>query len=208
MPSSTKKKNRRQSGNPSKRISSAADFKKQITAVDLDLPSGNTVLANRIGMKSFLETGTIPDYLTPIVQKIIREKQFLPPEKEKELATDPQAIKSTQEMLDRALVLTVVQPKVHMPPGCEVCGKYLDYNDKDVHNRKGDKFDHDFIQEERDDDLLYADEVDMEDKMFIFNWSVGGGTDLTEFREQLKESVERMAGFPDDENSPEPVAGD
>lgn len=199
MPSSTKKKkNSRQSGNPAKRkISTVQDWKRSSTAVEVPLPSGKVCLANRIGMKSFLEQGTIPDYLTPIVNRIIREKRYLPPEEEKALANDPTAALKTAEMLDRALVLTVVEPKVHMPPGCAVpgCGKYLNFNDEDVHNRKGDKFDHDFVSGEKDDNLLYADEVDLEDKLFLFNWSVGGGTDLNTFRQQYAESLERVAEF-------------
>lgn len=196
MPSSTKKK--RKSGNPAKQVSKAANWKRKSTATKIELPSGEVALCNRIGMKSFLEKGTIPDHLTPIVQKVIREKSFLPPEEAKDLANNTMIILETQEMLDRALCLTVVEPKVKMPPGCAVCGKYQDFNDKDVHNRKGDNFDHEYVQEDRDDEQLYADEVDLEDKLFLFNWSVGGGTDLESFRKGWQESLERMASLQDD----------
>ena len=200
MPSNTKKKKR--SGNPAVRaaagVTAVSDWKRESTATTVPLPSGKVCLANRIGLMSFLQQGTIPDYLTPIVERVIREKKYLPPEEEKDLANDPVAALKTQEMLDRALVLTVVEPPVHMPPGCEVCGKYLDYNDEDVHNRNGEKYEHDFVQEDRDDELLYTDEVDMMDKLFLFNWSVGGGTDLKSFRESYEQSLERVAGFSGD----------
>lgn len=217
MPSSTKKskKKKHQSGNPALRaagVTSARDWKQasahKAEAVPVELPSGHVALCNRVGMKSFLERGAIPDYLTPIVQKIIREKQFLPPEKEKELATDTEAQLRTAEMLDRALVMTVVEPEVRMPPGCEHCGKYLAFNDEDAHNRNGNKFDHDYEQEERDEETLYADEVDLADKLFLFHWSVGGGTDLTSFRKEYGELVEYVASLTAPPHSPEPVARD
>lgn len=207
MPSTSKKKtNKRQSGNPAKRVTSVSDWKRSSTAEEVPLPSGKVCLANRIGMVAFLQQGAIPDYLTPIVQRVIREKRYLPPEEEKALATDPVAALKTQEMLDRALIMTVVEPKVHMPPGCETCGMWLNFNDDDRHNRKSEKFDHDFIQEERDDSLLYTDEVDMVDKLFLFQWSVGGRADLNSFREQYAESLERMAGFAETEDPTESVA--
>lgn len=194
MPSkSTKKKG--QSGNPAKRVSKVSDWKRTSTAVEIELPSGHVALCNRIGMKSFLEKGTIPDTLTPIVEGMIRDKQFLPPEKAKEVASDLKVVLETQEMLDRALVMTVVSPKVHLPPGCAVCGKWQDYNDDDAHNRKSSNFSHDYVQEDRREDRLYSDEVDLEDKLFLFNWSVGGGTDLTSFRAGWQESLEAMASL-------------
>ena len=208
MPSSSKKKSgKRQSGNPARRnVTSVKDWKRSSTAEEIPLPSGKVCLANRIGMVAFLQQGAIPDYLTPIVQRVIREKRYLPPEKEKELATDPVAALKTQEMLDRALVMTVVEPKVHMPPGCAECGMWLNFNDDDRHNRKSEKFEHDFEQEELDEDLLYADEVDLVDKMFLFQWSVGGRADLNSFREQYAESLERMASLTETEDPSESVA--
>lgn len=41
------------------------------------------------------------------------------------------------------------------------------------------------IEEEyRDPEALYIDEVEMDDKMFIFGWAVGGTADLERFREE------------------------
>lgn len=197
MPS--KHKNKRQPGNPAMRaaqgVSSVSDWKRESTATIVALPSGKRCLANRIGMMSFLQQGTVPDYLTPVIEKVIREKKYLPPEEEQDIANDPVAALKAQEMMDRALVLTVVEPPVHMPPGCEDCGQYLDYNDDGAHNRNGKNFTHDFIQEEREEDLLYTDEVDLMDKVFLFQWSVGGGADLKEFRKSWTESMERVASL-------------
>jgi hypothetical protein len=36
---------------------------------------------------------------------------------------------------------------------------------------------------ERDDDVLYVDEIDMDDKMFIFGYATSGAKDLETFRQ-------------------------
>lgn len=46
---------------------------------------------------------------------------------------------------------------------------------------------------ERDPSLLYVDEVDMDDKMFIFQWAVGGTRDLESFRQQKDELAQRFS---------------
>ena len=41
----------------------------------------------------------------------------------------------------------------------------------------------------RDPDVLYVDEVDIEDRMFILNFALGGTRNLERFREELADSV-------------------
>lgn len=48
--------------------------------------------------------------------------------------------------------------------------------------------------EERADDVLYVDEVDFDDKQFIFQWVVGGTKDLEKFRAEQAASVESLRG--------------
>jgi len=48
--------------------------------------------------------------------------------------------------------------------------------------------------EERDPEALYVDEVDFEDKQFIFQWAVGGTRDLEQFRKEQSNAVERLRG--------------
>ena len=48
--------------------------------------------------------------------------------------------------------------------------------------------------EERADDVLYVDEVDFDDKQFIFQWVVGGTRDLEQFRKEQAASVESVRG--------------
>ena len=46
--------------------------------------------------------------------------------------------------------------------------------------------------EERDSTALYVDEVDFDDKQFIFQWVVGGTKDLEKFRAEQAASVESV----------------
>lgn len=196
---------KKSSGDP--RVSDVSAWKRRQDAVVISLPSGEKCLARRVGMKVFLKVGVVPDYLATTVQKLIAAKQGGPPSKVfNEMAKDTQAVLKTEELMDRALCMTVVQPRVVMPPGCaykdssgKVCGKWLAYNDADVHNHESDFFDHDYVLEERSDEVLYADEVDMEDKLFLFNWSVGGGADLDTFRKQWAESMAALEPLEGDE---------
>lgn len=192
MPAKGKNKKGR-SGDPSKRdVSSASNWRKRSEGTAVELPSGNVALCRRVGLKAFLDRGAVPDYLAPIIQGVIREKSFMPPEQQKELVNDVKALAQTEDMMDRALVMTVLEPRVKMPPGCAECGQYLNLNDDNIHNPNSEKFGHDYIQSEREGDVVYADEVDMEDKVFLFQWSVGGGTDLQSFREGYRQSVEAV----------------
>jgi hypothetical protein len=43
-------------------------------------------------------------------------------------------------------------------------------------------------------DVLYVDEVDFDDKMFIFQWVVGGTRDLEQFRKEQAASLESVRG--------------
>jgi hypothetical protein len=106
-------------------------------------------------------------------------------------------------MMNRVVAYAVVQPKVQNVPDCiaevetkkgksvtkGVCGGSV--SDK-VH-RKGEDNYHEFIEPERDTELLYADEVDLQDRVFIMNFAVGGTRDLARFRREHRESVARIS---------------
>lgn len=48
--------------------------------------------------------------------------------------------------------------------------------------------------EVRDSEALYVDDVDFDDKMFIFQWVVGGTRDLEQFRKEQAASMESLRG--------------
>jgi hypothetical protein len=177
-------------------VTNAKNWKSKSKAgeYELELPSGNKCLVRAIKPEAFLSAGLIPDPLTQMVMAAVNAKKGLPPSKMKEIAQDPTKLASAVEMLDRILVYAVIEPSVEMPPVCvadrngEPCGE-LYTGGEGVHiDRKKDGY-HKFKEPERDEELLYADVVDLEDKQFIFQWCVGGTGDVESFREELKKSV-------------------
>lgn len=148
-------------------ITEASEWKKKATqGVKLQLPSGHVCLARNPGMEAFLDEGMVPNSLMPIVTAAIKQGQGLDPEKTKELAEEPSMLGDIVMFANRVLCKSVIQPRVEMPPKEE---------------------------SERSDDVLYADEVDMEDRLFILQWAVGGTKDLERFREQSADALEDLA---------------
>jgi len=178
---------------------------------DIPLPSGNVALLRRPGPEMFFAAGQVPDALAPIVESAIRDKQGLRPEKAAELANDPAMVPQVMAMADAALVAAVVEPIVRANPTCIVpiaerpgdpsqgsalCGapSYAD-----IHNKSSIAGFHVFAEGERipfDDrspEFLYCSEVDFEDKMFIFQYAVGGTRDLERFRQEYSESLDSIS---------------
>lgn len=149
-------------------------------AEDLRLPSGNVARVRRVGPEAFLTQGIMPDTITPIVEKAIHSKKGLKPKEQADLAKDPKQLGALMEMLDRTLVYAVLEPRVVMPPECSVCGEL----DTPAANHGEGDDQHVYEPLPRQDGVLYADRVDLEDKMFVLNFVVGGSRDLERFRRE------------------------
>lgn len=136
--------------------------------VPLELPSGNVARVRAPGMQSFIKSGVIPNSLLEIVTKQLekgKKREDVDLEKlTQELIDDPQkGLQDILSLVDAVTVECVVEPRVYPAPGQD---------------------------EERVEDKLYVDEVDHEDKFFIFNFAVGGTRNLDKFRSELASSVE------------------
>ena len=149
-----------------KRTTSATAWKKASQATALDVPSGNTCKARRVGLDTFIKKGLIPNSLMPIVQEAMKGKKT---EMDLESVSEEDLIQ-IMELIDAVTVDVVVEPRVHPVPESV---------------------------EDRDDGILYVDEVVMEDKMFIFQWTVGGSSDLERFREEQADAVGDLRGSED-----------
>lgn len=162
---------------------------------DLELPSGNVARVKRIPPAAFLQGGLIPDPLTEIIRKAIHTKRGLNPADLDKIADDPEKLASALETIDRVLCKVMVMPTVMMPPACDVavddgyCGEYANTSVHQTPTRSGH---HEYREGPRDPSVLYADVVDLQDKMFIFQWSVGGTGELESFRQELQGSVESL----------------
>lgn len=155
---------------------------------DVQLPSGNVARVRRVGPEAFLTQGIMPDTVSPIVEKAIRSKKGLKPQQQADMAKDPKQLGALMEMLDRTLCYAVVSPKVQMPPACVECGELDTVATEDHHDEELASY-HEFRPGERQSGVLYADRVDLEDKMFILNFVVGGTRDLERFRREQRASV-------------------
>ena len=151
-------------------VTSAAQWKRKgRDPVKLALPSGNVCLAKNPGMEVFLLQGMIPNALLPLVQQAVEQGQGLTPTQQAKLNTDPEMLGQVMEFARMCLVECVVEPVVLPVPEGEA---------------------------QRDPECLYADEVDLEDTIFIMQWVVGGTSDLERFREEQASALATVATEP------------
>lgn len=134
---------------------------KATEAIDLDLPSGNTCLVIRPGVQGLIKHGILDslDSLTGLVQTDLIDAKD--PKKTAQavvaLASRPEDLLAALSLMDKVIAYVVQEPKVELPPEDD---------------------------SERDPEVVYADEVDNDDKMFIFQFVVGGTRDIESFRAQ------------------------
>ncbi len=167
----------------------------EVEGTPLPLPSGNVALVRQMSPQAFITSGLIPDPLTAIIRKSIHTKSGLNPKDLEKIQDDPDMWVSALEMFDRILTYVAVAPVIKMPPTCDVevngepCGEYAN---QPVHKNPAQRGNHQYREGPRDPSVLYADQVVMDDKVFIFQWCLGGTRDLERFREQLQASVESV----------------
>ena len=155
--------------------SNAADFKKRSKGQLLLLPSGLTVRAKRVELQTFVIQGNVPNPLMAVVQEALQKGQEANiPEMMgvEEGKVDMDAVRDMYEMVNAVAMECVQEPRIHPKPQSEA---------------------------DRDDNLVYIDEVDDEDKMFLFQWSGGGTDDIATFREEARADMAALAqkqGFP------------
>jgi hypothetical protein len=150
-------------------VSDIKAFKKAKEGQLLPLPSGLVIRANRVDLQTFIMRGTVPNPLMEIVQDALAKGQKADIPSMMGLDEGKIDLSQVEEMLqvvDSVLVESVVTPKVHYMPEEE---------------------------SDRNDELLYVDEFDPEDKMFIFQWAVGGTADVERFREEARADMATLA---------------
>lgn len=140
---------------------------------DLTVPSGQLCLVRRPGIEGLLKEGVLRDLdsFTALVNKEhverVKGKKGKPsdraPKKGKtsedigELLKDPNKLANVMHTVDRVICHVVVKPAIQMTPN-------------DPTSRKVG--------------VVYADMVELVDKMFIFNFVVGGSRDIERFLEE------------------------
>lgn len=173
--------------------SSKYGFNKQKSA-DLALPSGGLVRVRRPDPQKMLAMGLLDgfDSLTGMVSQNIQEiegKQTINPDALKGLSENMEDLNKGLAMMDVVLEYVVLEPKVLRPVRRNEAGRPILVNGKEVP----------LDDEDRDEEQLYTDDVDLEDKSFILQYAVGGVKDFETFRSQQNEfvgSVQAGEGVP------------
>lgn len=138
---------------------------------DLTVPSGQLCLVRRPGLEGLMKAGVLHnvDSLSQIVNEKhlsrVKGKGSAPEQAEinmSSLMDDPEGMAEVTHVIDKIVCHCVVKPEIHMTPN-------------DVTRRQ--------------QGVVYADMVDLVDKMFIFNYVVGGTRDLESFRNGLEGAV-------------------
>jgi hypothetical protein len=145
-------------------VSNVASWKKPKDTI-LALPSGNNVRVFNPGMKTFLVNGTVPNSLMSLADKALQKGQPLEDGEVNDLINDPKKIADMLKFVDDITMAVVVEPKIYPTP---------------------------MVGSERSDEFLYIDDMDDEDKLFIFTWGTGGSTDLERFRAELTGTLDDL----------------
>lgn len=148
---------------------------------ELTTPRGQTCRARKMSIEDMIKAGVLmeADALTAQIKKYTKKVKKGKPSgqgapsysseiDEKKLLEDPSAITSLIGMIDKALPHIVVSPKVA-----------LHYTSQTVGKTRVTKL---IPPEERDQNLVYTDQIDFEDKMFLFDWAAGGLSAMLQFR--------------------------
>lgn len=186
------------SGNPAKKAaakqaasaaSSAAEFKKRKKGGTLPLPSGLSVVARRVELRTFLKRGDVPNSLLEIVEEALNKGGEMDPKAlldAEEGSVDMDMVEDMYDTVDLVVIECVINPKVH--PLVWTAGDL----EKELIPPDGGVGD-EISEEDRDENTLYIDEFDDEDKMFLFQWATGGTADIATFRKEASASLDALA---------------
>lgn len=145
---------------------------KKATTEPVELPSGNYMRVRRMNMSTLLATGKLPNSLVSIVKSAVDKGTGMQGVEDKmgDIVGDEKQLKEMMEFMDDLVVMVSIEPKVEKAPEDEA---------------------------DRREDVLYADEVDQDDKSFLFQVVTGGTTDLEKFREATQANVVALSGRQD-----------
>lgn len=155
-----------------KQATSVAAWKKSSVPALIEMPSGNCMRIKKVGLQALIKTGIMPNSLLGIAEGAVKKgkKEEVTEAEMLSLLQDPKKVDDIGKFMDEVVILCAFEPKVHRLPEAGV---------------------------EKDDELLYIDEVEDEDKMFIFQVVTGGTTDVEAFRQQTGTAMAAVRGRQD-----------
>jgi hypothetical protein len=165
---------------PRKKVTPVADWKK--APEPIELPSGKFISLSNASLSSFVVTGQIPNSLMSVITGAVNTKKGKGKQTEQEtmdqILENPKALEDMFRAVDIYVCGIALDPQIHMVPE----------------------------NEDRDPDLLYIDEIEQADKMYIFQRGIGGTTDLETFRREFAAGVDLVQSGEDVELPPKRAA--
>lgn len=159
------------------KASSAGSFKKG-NAPLIELPSGHFVRIRRPGMEAFLSAGFLPDSLAKEISKMISRRTGKAEDLNILQDPTPEAVREYLRAMDRIAAHCITEPKV-----------IWHERQTGEENADGQPALEIIPEGERDEGLVYTDDLDIQDKTFVFQYAVGGTADLTQFRRESDAAV-------------------
>jgi hypothetical protein len=186
MPATPRKKTARAQSTPGSQYGQgwgAAEL-----TIDLPMPSGALCQVRRPGIPGLIKAGILDslDALTGIVQTdhIERVKEGKDPavtaEQMKALSRDKEGLLRALDLTDKVVEYVVLQPTVFRP---------IRRNPDSSPKLDADGKETELADDERVVGVIYTDSIGLEDKMYIFQFVVGGVTDLETFRSEFGETL-------------------
>lgn len=152
-----------------------SEWKRAAVTDPIELPSGKKLRVRRSSFRQFMAAGIIPNSLMGVVQKsMAKGKADVAID---EMTGDPAKLLEMMSMIDNVVAYVALDPKVYLVP-----------KDEDGHEID--------LEDREDQDVLYVDEIDEEDKQYIFQWSTGGVSDLEQFRRESADDVATLSRRP------------
>jgi len=150
-------------------------------ATEVTMPSGETAMLRRPGVQGLISEGLLDslDTLTALVSnETIPKAEGRPGVNLEQVAQQLKQVGPMLEFIDKIVVHVVAEPTVLPVP------YVLNEDGTPSLDGQGNK-----IEADRDEDAVYVDYIDLQDRTFIMNFAVGGMTDLAAFREKSLEAV-------------------
>lgn len=144
---------------------------------DLHVPSGQLCLVRRPGLEGLIKAGIVSNFdaLTKIVgDQAERMKTGKEPKSDQEIMSDvmanPERMAEMMRVINKIVIYVVVKPEIQSAPN-------------DPTSRRSD--------------VIYDDMVELDDKMFLMNFALGGVRDLSRFREQYGTALGSVGDQPE-----------
>jgi hypothetical protein len=154
---------------------------------ELTTPTGQTCRAKKMSIEAMLAAGLLAeaDAITAAVSKHMKKARpgGKQPKKDAEpdidvpsLMKDPKAIGDLVQMLDTIIPHVVVSPIVKLHYKTQTVGKTT------VTKMLTEEQRSEIRAEQPDQVIVFTDQIGLEDKMFLFDWSAGGLGTMLAFR--------------------------